>query len=402
MEHKSCLVLHPNAALVYKVDTPYIELKHKQFETQFGITGSEGLEHSSVDLQFEGRRARVRSLKIVQLNEEQDSITDGSTPYTGKFVSQEVVGDHLLVTLKRDGVETSYVGITKVARVKPLYAIQVSGEVNQNHDNVISLSTKTYLRYVLSSITTSVHYSLYLAKSDDEDAELEQTLFVRNNSGDDHIAFLCYNSVPYNTTAPQMRFESAYSTRSAPAAPNLDVLRPQTISVGDHTLGKEATIPIGLSKLPKLQLHFETFISLLSSAKSQQATPAIKIPLSAGNLVEGQLKIFDTKGYYLTAGSLKIGTKNARAQLRPVYYGVRVDAETAIEGGDTALTTRTALTVFNSGSGPTVLLVDYEKRLQFGGVHFVRESTRKIRLSLAPGKSSRTIELKFIKIKAER
>jgi len=402
MEHKSCLVLHPNAAFVYKVDTPYIELQRKKFETQFGITGSEGLEHSSIDLQFEGRRARVHSLKVVQLNEEKDSISDASATYTGKFIAQEVVGDHLLVTLKGESGEASYVGITKVTRVKPVYTIQIAGEVNNNHDNVISLSAKTHLRYVLTSITTTVNYSLYLAKSGEDEAELEQTLFVQNRSGDDHVAFLCYNSAPYSKASPTIRFESTYAARSAQSAPDLDVLRPKTISIGEHTLGKEATIPVGLSKLPELQLHFEVYISLLSSTKNRQATPAIKIPLSAGNLVEGQLKIFDSKGYYLTAGQLKIGARSARAQLQPVYYGVRVNTETTINAMDDGLTTRTVLAAFNSGSEATVLLVDYEKRMQFGRAYYVRKSTSKTRLDLSPGKSTHIIELKFVKIEAER
>ena len=401
MEHKSCLVLHPNAAFVYKVDNLYIELTQRKFETQFGITGSNGIEHSSVDLQFDGRRARVRSLKVVQLNEVQDSIADAATSYKGKIVSQEVVGDNLRVTLKnKDGGETSYVGITKVTRVKPVYTLNISGEVNNNHDNVVSLSTKTHMRYVLTSITTEVHYALYLAKSDEEDAELEQTLFVKNNSDADHTAFLCYNSAPYITAPTPMRFET-YAARSAQVVPDLDVLRPKTISIGEHTLEKEATIPVGLAKLPNLHLHFEVHISLLSSTKNKQAIPAIKIPLTAGDFVEGQLKIFDSKGYYLTAGQLKIGSKTAYAYLRPVYYGVRVDSETSIDVTHNILTTSTQLTAFNSGSVDAVLMIEYDKRLQFSTAFFLRQSTHKIRVVLPPGKSTHDIKLSFTRVKTE-
>lgn len=359
MEPGNYVILHPNVAFVYKIHKPYIKVTNKKFETQFDLVGSEGIERSSVDLQFEEHRVRVTSLTLVEL----------------------------------------------VTKGKPAHVLKITGEVGRGilHEDVESLTGNTSLRYVLTSISTEVFYSLSLTKSPDEDSELQQTIFVKNDSKANHAAFLSYNSAPYAVARAHPQQKMTYMTRSADSTPDLNVLRPKTITIGERVLEEESIFPTGLMKLSNIQLHFEVYISLLRSVKNEQATPAIKLPLDAGNIVEGQLRIFDDKGYYLTAGQLRIGASSARAMLNAVNYGVRVvDAETSLDLKGDTLHTRTQLTAFNSGEQPLKLFVNYESRLNFTEVTFIRSSTRKSQLLLQPGKTKHLIELKFTRIKKDK
>jgi hypothetical protein len=402
MQHKNCLILHPNAAVVYRIDSTSIELKQKQFQTMLGLVGSKGIEKSSIDLQFSQRRAKVDHIQLVQINDNLDSIHVGGCRQFGKILSKQYLGENMVVTLKKENAEVSYVGVKECHSPIPLYAIKVSGTVSNNHNHILNLVADTHLRYVLSTIETQVLYRLFLPHDLQEKAVLEQTLYIQNDSLADHDAFLCYNSAIYplsGNIAPDYNTRSAVARSGAPAVAE-EVLRPQTISLGQHIITGETMIPCAEIELDNVGIHFRLYVPTLTPLHSQPAKPAVKIPLSAGQLVDGDLKIFDAKGYYLTAGKLVVGSKNATANLNPVHYGVRVSTESDLKMKKQSvdlivLRVKMTIKAYNAATFDVELYLQFDTRLQTSGLLFNRTSTKKQKIKLRPGLNEHKLTLTF-------
>jgi len=408
MESRECLVLHPNAAVHNKTASVQLELCNGAFETSFFLGEKEGIVTSSLDASATNKGVRLDEIELRDIfNTEMKSIveTKRGKRVTGKIVKQYNHDDAMAVVLEifsddnQCSRELTLTEVVSIEKLSPAYSILVRGRMVKSNFNIVMLHSDVNLRYAISTIKTVVRYNLYLAGSA-ATSQLQQTLFVRNDSKTPFECKVCYNPVDYPTSVEVARVNYyAESARSMPEPSfSANSLRQETISLGVRKLGEETTLPVVTFEIPNLAIDFKLFIPLPEGTKDAEATPHISITLVDEKLVNGSLNIYDAKGYFLTSGQLKAQPGMAMANLTPLNYGVRVTAEPNFEPSkDTEVIFASILLKFQNGNeGRVELTLQFPSIVRIGRYSYATD-VQKTTLKISSGKSEESIKLVLTK-----
>jgi len=409
MESRECLVLHPNAAVHNKTESVQLELCNGAFETSFFLGEKEGIVTSSLDASATNKGVRLDEIELRDIfNMEMKSIveTKRGKSVTGKIVKQYNHDDAMAVVLEifsddnQCSHELTLTEVVSIEKLSPVYSILVRGRMVKSNFNIVMLHSDVNLRYAISTIKTAVRYNLYLAGSA-ATSQLQQTLFVRNDSKTPFECKLCYNPVDYPTGFEVARANYyAESARSMPEPSfSATLLRQETIALGVRKLGEETTLPVMSFEIPNLAIDFKLFIPLPEGTKDAEAMPHIRIPLVDEKLVDGSLNIYDDKGYFLTSGQLKAQPGMAMANLTPLNYGVRVTAEPNFEPSKVTenILASILLEYQNGNEGRVALILRFPSIVRIGRYSYATEF-QKTTLKIPSGESTERIKLMLDKL----